>query len=196
VMAGVGAVLNVAHVKAGTSVAVIGCGAVGLSAIQGARMAGAGLLMAIDRDPQKLELARSMGATHACLAGAAAEEEIRTLTDGRGVDTVFEGAGSPAAFESSLRIARPGGQVVWLGKRPVDELLALRWGSLTGEKRIVRSSYGGARPERDFPMLAQAYLDGRLHLDDYITSRIRLDALNDAVARLRDGREIRAVVEF
>ncbi|MGL3104548.1 hypothetical protein [Bradyrhizobium sp. BR 1432] len=85
---------------------------------------------------------------------------------------------------------------MWLGKLPANEELAFRWGSLTGEKRIVRSSYGGANPWRDFPWLANAYLDGSLKLDEYVTSTIGLADINDGLARLSAGEEIRSVVQF
>lgn len=196
VMTGVGAVLNVARVEAGSSVSVIGCGSVGLSAIQGARLATAAPIVAIDIDSSKLALARTMGATHTLLAQGDWLDMHRAATFGRGADFVFEAAGSQAAFAASLEIVRPGGQVVWLGKRPTNEHLSLRWGSLMAEKKIVRASYGGAHPSRDFPMLAKAYLDGTLMLDEYITSRIRLADLNSAMDRLRAGNEIRAVIEF
>ena len=194
VMTGVGAALNIARVPAGSSATVIGCGAVGLSAIQGARLAGAATIIAIDRDPAKLDLARKLGATHALPADADLVAAHAALTAGRGADCVFEAAGNEAAFRASLELVRPGGQVVWLGKVAVNRDVALRWGSLMGEKRIVRSSYGGARPARDFPFLAEACLDGRLRLDDYVTSRIGLDDINAGLDRLRRGQDIRAVV--
>jgi len=194
VMTGVGAALNIAHVVPGSSTTVIGCGAVGLSAVQGARLAGAETIVAVDRDPGRLALALRLGATHALQADADLPAAHAALTAGRGADCVFEAAGNEAAFRASLELVRPGGQVVWLGKVGVEREVALRWGSLMGEKRIVRSSYGGARPARDFPFLAQACLDGRLHLADYVTSRIGLSDINTGLARLRRGEDIRAVV--
>jgi len=196
VMTGVGAALNVAKVQAGDSASVIGCGAVGLSAIQGARLAGAETIAAIDRDPARLGLARAFGATHLLPADEHLVERHAELTGGRGADHVFEAAGNPAAFRASLEIVRPGGQVVWLGKMGAGQELGLRWGSLMGEKRIVRASYGGARPARDFPFLAQAYLDGRLLLDEYVTSHIALADVNTGLARLKRGQDVRSVIEF
>jgi S-(hydroxymethyl)glutathione dehydrogenase/alcohol dehydrogenase len=196
VMTGVGAVLNVAKVSPGSSISVIGCGAVGLSAIQGARLADAERIIAIDRDPQKLALAKAMGATHVLSANDSLLAAHADLTHGRGADCVIEAAGNPQSFQSSVDLVRPGGQIVWLGKLPVSHQLSLRWGSLMGEKRIVRASYGGANPIRDFPMLANAYLDGRLKLDEYITSRVRLEDVNEGLDRLNRGLEIRSVIEF
>lgn len=194
VMTGVGAALNIARVAPGSSASVIGCGAVGLSAIQGARLAGAGTIIAIDRDPAKLELARRLGATHALTAGDGLIDEHAGLTSGRGADYVFEAAGNQAGFRTSVEIVRPGGQVVWLGKVPVNQEVAFRWGALMGEKKIVRSSYGGADPTRDFPFLVEAYLEGRLKLDEYVTATLALEDINLGVDRLKRGLEIRSVV--
>ena len=194
VMTGVGAALNVAKVQPGDIATVIGCGAVGLSAIQGARLAGAKQIIAVDRDAGRLEVANTIGATHTLLAGDDLQEAHAAITEGRGADHVFEAAGNEAAFCISLEVVRAGGHVVWLGKLQTQSQVALRWGSLMGEKRIVRSSYGGARPQRDFPLLAQACLEGRLLLEPYITSRIGLQDVNAGIARLRSGLDIRAVM--
>jgi S-(hydroxymethyl)glutathione dehydrogenase / alcohol dehydrogenase len=197
VMTGVGAALNIADIGHTDTVMVIGCGAVGLAAVQGARLAGAAKIIAVDIDDGKLELAQKMGATHGL--NAKKEDPVavgRSETAGRGVDVVIEAAGSAAAFRTTVEAVRPGGEVVWLGKIDVANDVAFRWGALMQEKRIRRSSYGDARPARDFPMLAQAYLDGRLMLDELITQRIRLPAINDGFAALRNGQAIRTVVEF
>jgi S-(hydroxymethyl)glutathione dehydrogenase/alcohol dehydrogenase len=196
VMTGVGAVLNIAKVAPGSSVSIIGCGAVGLSAIQGARMAGAPTIIAIDRDAKKLDLARRFGATHTLMADESLMEAHRSLTEERGADTVIEAAGNAAAFRASMELVRPGGQVVWLGKVPVEQEIGFRWGSLMGEKKIVRSSYGGAQPQRDFPALANAYLEGRLLLEEYVTSRIRLEDAQRGLQRLKQGLDVRSVIEF
>lgn len=197
VMTGVGAALNLDAVKHGDTVMVIGCGAVGLAAVQGARLAGAGAIIAVDLDPVKLALAITVGATHAVNATnddavAAAKNE----TGGRGVDTVIESAGSPAAFRVTVEAVRPGGNVIWLGKVDVQQDVSFRWGSLMQEKRIRRVSYGNARPRRDFPILAQAYLDGSLMLDDLISRRIALSEINAGFDALKRGETIRSVVMF
>ena len=196
VMTGVGAALNIARIEAGSTATIIGCGAVGLSAIQGAKLAKAARIIAIDRDPAKFALARRFGATHTLPADDALVAAHAELSDGRGADYVLEAAGNPAAFRISVEIVRPGGQVVWLGKVPVNQEVAFRWGALMGEKKIIRSSYGGATPQKDFPMLVNAYLDGSLLLDEYLTSRIRLDQVNEGLDRLKRGLEIRSVIEF
>lgn len=196
VMTGVGAALNIAKVEPGSSASVIGCGAVGLSAIQGAKLAGAETIIAIDRDPAKLTTARIFGATHTLLADDALISEHAALTSGRGADYVFEAAGNQAGFRASMELVRPGGQVVWLGKVPVFQDIAFRWGSMMGEKKIIRSSYGGTDPAKDFPYLVNAYLKGKLLLDEYVTSRIRLESINLGLERLKNGLEIRSVIEF
>jgi S-(hydroxymethyl)glutathione dehydrogenase/alcohol dehydrogenase len=197
VMTGVGAAINIAKLGYGDSAMVIGCGSVGLSAVQGARLAGATTIVAVDRNRDRLDLARKVGATHAV---AVPDEDAvaiaRNLTGGRGVDCVLESAGNSAAFRLSAEACRTGGQVVWLGKTGVNEDVAFRWGSLMGEKRIVRSSYGGARPGRDFPRLAKAYLDGKLELDAYVTRHLQLGEINDGFEDLRAGRGIRSVIMF
>jgi S-(hydroxymethyl)glutathione dehydrogenase/alcohol dehydrogenase len=197
VMTGVGAALNVARIGRADTVMIVGCGAVGLSAVQGARLAGAARIVAVDLDAKKLELARRMGATD--VVNAQTEDAVavaRRSTDGRGVDAVIEAAGSGAGFRLTVEAVRPGGEVVWLGKIDVAKDVAFRWGALMQEKRLRRSSYGEARPARDFPLLAQAYLDGRLMLDEMITARIPLARINDGFVALRNGEAIRSVVMF
>jgi S-(hydroxymethyl)glutathione dehydrogenase/alcohol dehydrogenase len=197
VMTGVGGALNVADIGVGDTVMVVGCGAVGLSAIQGAVLRSAGEIIAVDLDESKLSLARQLGAT--LTVNATREDAVqiaKNVTRGRGVDVVLEAAGHPAALRQTTEAVRPGGQVVWLGKLDVEKELSFRWGSLMGEKRLRRSSYGGARPRRDFPRLVTAYLDGRLKLDELITARIGLDEINQGFENLRQGRSIRTVVKL
>jgi S-(hydroxymethyl)glutathione dehydrogenase/alcohol dehydrogenase len=197
VMTGIGAVVRKAKVEAGASVVVIGCGAVGLNAIQGAKLADAEKIIAVDVGAGKLALAAEFGATHTLNAAEGnAAEQIRALTAGRGADYVFEAAGNKSAFRLSVECVRPGGQVVWLGKINIDEEVSFSWGSLMGEKRIVRSSYGDAVPRRDFPWIANEYLAGRVKLDELITRRIALDDINDGFASLARGEGIRTVIQF
>ena len=197
VMTGVGAAVRKARVEAGASVVVIGCGAVGLNVLQGARLAGAGTIIAVDVGPVRLARAMPFGATHAIDDSAGNTlDEIKALTGGRGADYVFEAAGNKHTLRLSVEAARPGGQVVWLGKLSAGEDMSFRWGSLMGEKRIVRSSYGDARPRRDFPWIANEYLAGRLRLDELITNRIKLEQINDGMACLARGEGIRTVIMF
>lgn len=197
VLTGVGAVTRIGEVGYGETVAVLGCGAVGLSAVQGARLAGASRIVAIDLDDGKLDLADRMGATDT--VNATVDDPVaavRALSEGRGADCVVESAGNQRAFRASVEAARPGGRVVWLGKVAVDDEVSFRWGSLMGEKRITRCSYGGARVSADIPALARSYLDGTLRLDELITARIGLDDINAGFDDLRAGLAIRSVVDF
>ena len=197
VMTGVGGAARVARIDGGSSVAVIGCGAVGLNAVQGAMLQRAGTIVALDRDPARLAMAQLFGATHVVDAGGNdVVGQVKALTGGRGADYVIECAGHPQAFRLSPEILRPGGELVWLGKINVDRDVAFRWGALMGEKRIVRSSYGGARPRRDFPWLSRLYLDGKLKLDELITRRIRLEEINEGFAAMTRGEIVRAVIVF
>jgi S-(hydroxymethyl)glutathione dehydrogenase/alcohol dehydrogenase len=197
VMTGVGAAVRKVPVQAGSNVVVMGCGAVGLNVIQGARLLDADRIIAVDVGQTKLERAKQFGATDLVDAARGnAVEQIKALTGGRGADHVFEAAGNGKVFRAAVEAARPGGDVVWLGKINVNDEVSFRWGSLMGERRIVRSSYGGARPRRDFPWLANEYLRGRLKLDELITRRIKLDEINDGFASLARGEGIRTVILF
>ena len=197
VMTGVGGVIRKAQVEPGSSVAVIGCGAVGLNALQGARLAGASTIIAVDLSAEKLEQAREFGATHTVDAREHdAVGAVMDLTHGRGADYVLEAAGSPNVFRVAVEMTRPGGSVVWLGKVNADAEVSFRWGSLMGERRMVRSSYGNGRPVRDFPWLVDEYLAGRLKLDELVTRRIRLEEINDGFDALARGKGIRTVVMF
>lgn len=197
VMTGVGGALNVAKIHQGDTVMVFGCGAVGLAAIQGAKLAGAGTVIAVDLDDSKLQIATKLGADQ-CVNATKEDpvEAARAATGGRGVDVVLESAGHLVAFRQTTEAVRLGGQVIWLGKIDVTKDVNFRWGSLMGEKRLRRSSYGGARPRRDFPLLAKAYLDGRLKLDELITHRMKLESINEGFDLLRNGKTIRTVIEF
>ena len=195
VMTGVGGATRIAQLRWGDVALVVGCGAVGLSAVQGCVLAGAGRIIAVDPNPARRQLAQAIGATDACTPEEAADL-ARSLTDGRGADVVLEAAGVPAGFRLTVEAVRPGGQVVWLGKVGVNQEVGFRWGSLMQEKRITRSSYGGAKPQTDFPMLARAYLDGKLKLDEMISAHIRLEDINEGFAALKRGETIRSVVMF
>lgn len=197
VMTGIGAAVRKAKVAPGSSVFVIGCGAVGLNVLQGARLAGAGRMIAGDVGPARLERARRFGATDALdVTSPDILDQVRALTGGRGADYVFEAAGIDSAFRLAVEAVRPAGQVVWLGKINVSKEVAFRWGSLMGEKEIVRSSYGHALPKRDFPWIAQQYLEGKVMLDEMITRRIGLDQINEGFADLANGIGTRTVIQM
>jgi S-(hydroxymethyl)glutathione dehydrogenase/alcohol dehydrogenase len=197
VLTGVGAATRIAKIRYGDTAMVIGCGAVGLAAVQGARLAGAAQIIAVELDKAKLAIARAVGATHIVDAGnddpVAA---VRAITHGRGADCVLESAGNERAFRISAEACRLGGEIIWLGKVGLNQPVTFRWGSLMGEKRIKRSSYGGAQTAQDFPLLARSYLNGGLKLDELITRRICLDQINEGFDDLRAGRAIRTVIVF
>ncbi len=197
VMTGFGAATHIARPGFGEAAVVIGCGAIGLSAVQGARMSGAGRIIALDFDDKKLEIATAVGATDVINPKSSdALGIVKDLTSDRGGDVIYECAGSERAFQESVKLCRAGGQVVWLGKVNVDQDVSFKWGTLMGERKIVRSSYGGARPAQDFPAMANAYLDGELMLDEMITGRISLDDINHGFDLLRRGDAIRTVIMF
>ena len=195
VATGYAGVVRRAEARPAESVAVIGCGAVGLGAVQGARLCGASPIVAVDLLSDRLDLAAQIGATH--LVEARADDvvgTVRQLTKGRGVDVAIEAAGSEDAMLQAAQSARPGGRVVLLGKLPPGTDVAWPFDVFMAERQVVRSSYGGAQPAIDFPRLAELYLQGELFLDEMITSRVPLDDINvgfDAV-----GADIRCVVEL
>ena len=196
VMTGVGAALNTACVRAGESVAVVGCGGVGLNVIQGARIAGASTIVAVDVVAAKLELARELGATDAVDASSVDPvEAVLELTAG-GVDHAFEALGRPATIETTLRLTGRGGQAVLIGMAPPEARVQLDALTTTLEERCVRGSwYGSCVPARDFPLLVDLYRDGRLRLEPLI-STCGLDDVNDAFRRLEAGEAARSVIVY
>jgi len=197
VMTGVGAVSRFARVGAGSIVAVVGCGAVGLNAVQGARLERAAEVIAIDPSEQRRAMAQKLGATVVLDPRTDnVVREVQRLSSRRGADYVFECAGSEGAMQSAIEMSRPGGEIVILGKVNVDQRVSFRFGSLMGERRITRSSYGGARPRRDFPWLARLCLDGDLDLQSLISERIALSEINAGFDRMRRGETIRTVVDL
>jgi S-(hydroxymethyl)glutathione dehydrogenase/alcohol dehydrogenase len=189
VMTGVGAVVNTAKVRAGDSVLVIGCGGVGLSAVQGARIAGAGSIVAVDVVASKLELARELGATDVVLAGT---EEIPG-----GFDHAFECLGRPETIEQAMGAVAPGGTTVLVGMARPDARASLDALTTTVQERTVTGSwYGSVVPPRDFPRLANLLRAGELRLEPMVARTIALDELHDALARFETGEEARSVVVF
>jgi S-(hydroxymethyl)glutathione dehydrogenase/alcohol dehydrogenase len=195
VITGVGAVLRIARVQAGDSCCIIGAGPVGLNAVQGARMAGASIIVVSDTDAARLTLAQKLGATHTVDPRQNdLVQMVRELTAGRGADHVFETAGNESAMRSAMEATRPGGNAVILGKIEPNSDVAFRFGSLMGDKTIRRSSLGGAMGTDDIPMLAQRYLEGSLQLDPLITERLPLGAINDGMSHLAERTTIRTIV--
>ena len=194
VATGVGAVLNTAAVPAGASVVVVGCGGVGLSAVLGAVLAGADPIVAVDLHDAKLELARSVGATHAVRADDPAA--LAALLP-HGADFVFEAIGSPRTIERSIELTGRGGSTVLLGM-PDDTLTAsFNPFALSSEGRsIVGCTYGSTRPQVDFAMLARLHLAGRLPVERLITHRDSLEGVDRAFERMRRGEGGRTVIAF
>lgn len=199
VTTGVGAVLKTAAVPAGASVAVIGLGGVGLSCVIGAAIAGASQIVALDRVPEKLDVARSVGATDGLVASddrAATIEALRDLTDG-GPEFVFEAIGRVETVELAIEALPLGGTAVLVGLTPFEARASFRVYSLVdGSRRILGSNYGFADPAVDFARYAAMHLEGRLPADRLIDRRIGLDDLEGAFDRLRAGEGLRQVVVF
>lgn len=197
VITGVGAVERIAGVQPGDSVVVVGAGAVGLNVMQGARMAGAETIVAVDTRPEKLERAKVFGATHAWLADdGALGENVRALTVGRGADHTFEAAGILGSLQLALDLSRPGATVTILGKTDPAREIPIRFGSLLAERRIRRASLGGARFAEDIPAYARAYLDGHLRLDEQIDAHVGLSEIGSAFAAIERGSVVRTVVDI
>jgi len=195
VMTGVGAVFHTSNVRPGETVAVIGCGGVGLAAVNGAAMAGAGRIIAIDMAPGKENLAKSMGATDFVLGGPDAVKQVIEMTGG-GVHHSFEAIGLAATAEQSFNMLRRGGTANIIGMIPVGQTISLMGAAFLGEKRIQGSLMGSNRFPVDMPRLVDAYMAGKLHLDDMISRRIRLDQVNEAFEEMKTGAVARSVIVF
>jgi S-(hydroxymethyl)mycothiol dehydrogenase len=198
VMAGLGAALNTGQVSRGDSVAVIGCGGVGDAAVLGARLAGARTIIAVDIDPRKLEWAREFGATHVINSRQTDPvEQIRALTGGNGADVVIEAIGRPETYQQAFYARDLAGTVVLVGVPTPDMRLDLPLLDFFGRGGALKSSwYGDCLPERDFPMLTDLYLQGRLPLDKFVSETIALDAVETAFAKMERGEVLRSVVKL
>src|SRR5947207_73597 len=197
VMTGVGAALYSAGVRPGSSVAVFGCGGVGASVIQGARLAGATTIIAVDIDPRKLEWARQFGATHTVNPREGDPvARIKGLTGGNGVNYSFEAVGRPETLEQALFCRDLAGTCVFIGvpgPGPMLELPLQKFFDLGGNFRV--SWYGDCLPTRDFPLLADRYRQGRLQLDEVVTRTIGLDETEKAFAAMQRGETLRSVIQ-
>ncbi|MGV9481579.1 S-(hydroxymethyl)mycothiol dehydrogenase [Gordonia aichiensis] len=199
VMAGLGAAMNTGNVGRGDSVAVIGCGGVGDAAIAGARLAGATKIIAIDRDPAKLEWATELGATHT-INGAEIDDvvtAVQDLTDGNGVDVVVDAVGRPETYKQAFYLRDLAGTVVLVGVPTPEMKLELPLVDYFSRGGSLKSSwYGDCLPERDFPMLIDLYEQGRLPLDKFVTERVGLGDVEAAFDAMKDGKVLRSVVEL
>lgn len=198
VITGVGAVVNIVGVRAGSSVAVIGTGGVGLNAVQGAALAGANPIIAVDRLDNKLAAARDFGATHTVNAERDdARSLVRELTQGRGADAVFVTVGSTAAMDLGLKLVRKAGTVGLVGIPESSARLPLNVESLVlGGRGVVGCFMGATRPAVDIPRLVDLYQNGRLKLDELITARYPLERINEAIEAMERGEALRNVIMF
>ncbi|BDD80617.1 S-(hydroxymethyl)mycothiol dehydrogenase [Tsukamurella pulmonis] len=196
VMAGLGAAVNTGGVSRGDTVAVIGCGGVGDAAIAGARLVGARTIIAVDRDPKKLEWARDLGATHTVNAAEVdAVEAIQELTDGFGADVVIDAVGRPETWKQAFYARDLAGTVVLVGVPTPDMTLDMPLIDFFSRGGALKSSwYGDCLPERDFPQLVDLYRQGRLPLEKFVTERIGLDEVEQAFETMHRGEVLRSVV--
>ncbi len=197
VTTGLGAVINTARVPAGASVAVIGCGGVGLSAIQGARIVGASKIIALDTQPWKLELAGTLGATDCVnVKDGDPVAAVQGLTGG-GADFVFECIGLVGAVQQGIAMTARGGTTLMVGVVPMTELVPIPAADITlQEKRLIGSFMGSNRFRFDMPKYIEFYLDGRLRLDEMISERLPLADVNRAFDQMRQGSAARQVIMF
>ncbi|MCZ6873716.1 MAG: Zn-dependent alcohol dehydrogenase [bacterium] len=196
VTTGVGAVINTAAVPPGSTVAVSGCGGVGLSAVQGAAIAGAGRIIAIDTQASKLELAQICGATDLVNASDGDPvRQVRDMTDG-GVEYSFEAIGLKSTAEQAFRMLAKGGTATVIGMIPVGTNIELRGSDFLQEKKIQGSSMGSNRFRVDMPRYVDMYLSGKLKLDEMISREITLDEINDAFQALLTGEVVRQIIRF
>lgn len=200
VMTGFGSVVNAAKVKAGTSVVVLGTGGVGLNVIQGARISGAGKIIAIDVNPLRLEMAKEYGATHTILADKQdvglinASKTVKTMTEGRGADYAFECTAIPELGAAPLAMVRNAGMAVQVSG--IEQEITIDMNLFEWDKIYINPLYGKARPQIDFPILQNLYAKGDLMLDEMITKTYSLEDLVEAFADMHAGRNAKGVIVF
>ncbi|MBP1684778.1 MAG: Zn-dependent alcohol dehydrogenase [Deltaproteobacteria bacterium] len=198
VMTGVGAAINTAKVRPGQTVAVFGCGGVGLNVIQGAALCAAGKIIAVDLVDQKLQWAKEFGATDVVNGkDVDAVDAIRSLTNGLGVDYAFEVIGAPAPITQAFMSIKRGGAAVLVGVPPFGQEISLPAAMIPlEEKSLLGSLYGSANMRRDIPNLIGLYMQKRLKLDELISRRIKLDEVNAAFEAMEKGEVARSVIMF
>ncbi|MCX5906333.1 MAG: Zn-dependent alcohol dehydrogenase [Deltaproteobacteria bacterium] len=198
VITGVGAVFNAARVKPGSSVVVFGCGGVGINCIQGAAIAGAEKVIAVDKLPNKLQYAKTFGATHTIDASKGNPvEQVRALTGGRGVDYAFEVIGLPAVIRQAYDCLCKRGVCVVVGVAPMTMEVSVPIMTLVFEEKVLTGSvYGSARPWIDIPMLMRLYQAGKLKLDELLTRKYPFAQINEAYEALERGEVLRSIVTF
>lgn len=196
IMAGIGAALNTGSVSLGDSVAVIGCGGVGIAAIAGSKLAGATTIIAVDIDQRKVDLALTLGATHGINSRENDPvEAIRALTGGNGADVVIDAVGRPETFTQAFYARDLAGTVVLVGVPNPEMMIELPLLDVFGRGGSLKSSwYGDCLPSRDFPMLVSHYRQGNLDLDAFVTERIGLADVERAFEKMHEGSVLRSVV--
>jgi S-(hydroxymethyl)mycothiol dehydrogenase len=196
VMAGLGAAINTGQVTRGQSVAVFGCGGVGDAAIAGARLAGASTIIAVDIDDTKLEWAKGFGATHVCNSkNTDPVAYIQSVTGGNGADVCIEAIGHPEVYKQCFEARDLAGTVVLVGVPNPEMTIELPFIEIFGRGGSLKSSwYGDCLPERDFPMLIDLYLQGRLDLDGFVSEKIGLGDVEEAFHKMERGEVLRSVV--
>jgi S-(hydroxymethyl)glutathione dehydrogenase/alcohol dehydrogenase len=196
IITGFGPVVNTAKVRPGETVAVIGCGGVGMAAINGASIAGAGRVIAIDINPAKLQLSAKLGATDLVNPSECDPvERVKELANG-GVQHSFEVLGSKVTAEQAFRMLAPGGTATIVGMIPFGTKIELHGADFLGERRIQGSVMGSNHFRVDMPRLVEFYLKGKLHLDDWITAKLNLAEINEGFANMKAGKTLRSVVQF
>src|SRR6478736_6878414 len=196
VMTGVGAVFNAAKVEPGSTVAVIGCGGVGLSAVNGAALAGAERIIAIDTVASKLEIARELGATDTLNASNADPvKAVRDMTGG-GVHYSFEALGTKTTAEQAFGMLRPGGTATIIGMVPLGVKIELHGYDFLRDRKLQGTSMGGNRFRVDMPRLLSLWRQGRLKLDHLISGKIKLEEINEGFARLKSGAPVRQLIDY
>jgi S-(hydroxymethyl)glutathione dehydrogenase/alcohol dehydrogenase len=197
VMTGVGAAINTARVTPGSTVAVIGCGGVGINVIQGARLAGAATIVAVDRMASKLEMAANFGATDLVRDDALTDAVGRLSADGAGFDYVFEVVGRSSTIRQAWDATRRGGTTVVVGAGSRTDMVSFSAGELfNSEKKLLGSLYGSADVRTDFGRLLRLWKAGRLDLTGLVSRHITLDEVNDAFTAMEAGEVVRSVIEF
>lgn len=198
VITGLGAVTNTAQIPAGSTVAVIGTGGVGLNSIQGAALAGARTIVALDIAEGKRQTAIEFGATHTVDPSANdAKDQVLAATDGRGADFVFVTVGAPQAYDSSTSYLAPGGTVVYVGMPPVGSMTSLEPLSVADyQHKVMGSSMGSTHVQHDIPALVKLYKQGRLKLDELVSNTYPLEQINEAIAEVKKGDVLRNVIVF
>jgi S-(hydroxymethyl)glutathione dehydrogenase / alcohol dehydrogenase len=199
VLTGTGAAMNTAKIRKGDTVAVVGCGGVGLNVIQGARIAGAGEIIAVDMNETKLQMAKEFGATASVNAAQVDPvSKVMEMTGQRGADVAFEVIGLQQTIDQTITMTRRGGQAILVGVPKMDAMVTLPafFGVVLAEKTIKGCWYGSSNVQKDVPKLIELYKSGQLKLDELISRTIKLDEVNEAFDAMKTGEVARSVIQY